>query len=499
MSTAPVVVADDSVVEKRLDDSRPAGWWHLPATTTVLGLIALVFFGPRGLPGAESVYALARETDLNPLGLVPERVTLPSQGGAIVLSVLALAASAGLWVLQARQARPSRGVRIALIAVFAVAWVLAFMTWVISQRSLDVTTLLQGTIVLAVPLAFGALSGVLSERAGVINIAIEGQSLFGAFGATLVGSLTGNVWLGLLAAPLVALIMGAAAGALRGRLPGPADHRRRRPERPRHRRDLVLLRHRDAGQPRAVQRAAARLPTLRVPVLADLPVIGRVLFEQNILVYLMWIIVAGLTVALFRTRWGLRVRAVGEHPKAADTVGIAVNLTRWKNVLLGAAVAGLGGATLTIGTGVAFGEEMSAGKGYIALAAMILGRYHPVGAPLAALTFAFADSLQRAWAPCPPPRAGSPSPATSCSCSRTWSRCSRSRAWWAGCGSPPRTGDPTSSSELPPPRRAAQRRRVPSSPGRGVPHRVPSPRGAAPHVALRPPGAARSSPPEPPQ
>ena len=116
MSTAPVVVADDSVVEKRLDDSRPAGWWHLPATTTVLGLIALVFFGLRGLPGAESVFALARETDLNPLGLVPERITLPSQGGAIALSVLALAASVGLWVLQARQARPSRGVRIALIA-----------------------------------------------------------------------------------------------------------------------------------------------------------------------------------------------------------------------------------------------------------------------------------------------------------------------------------------------------------------------------------------------
>ena len=393
MSTAPVVVADDSVVEKRLDDSRPAGWWHLPATTTVLGLIALVFFGLRGLPGAESVFALARETDLNPLGLVPERVTLPSQGGAIALSVLALAASAGLWVLQARQARPSRGVRIALIAVFAVAWVLAFMTWVISQRSLDVTTLLQGTIVLAVPLAFGALSGVLSERAGVINIAIEGQLLFGAFGATLVGSLTGNVWLGLLAAPLVALVMGAllalfAVGyQVQQIIVG------------------VVLNVLAIGVTSfffgTVMRdnpglfnAPLRLPTLRIPLLADIPVIGRVLFEQNILVYLMWIIVAGLTVALFRTRWGLRVRAVGEHPKAADTVGIAVNLTRWKNVLLGAAVAGLGGATLTIGTGVAFGEEMSAGKGYIALAAMILGRYHPVGALLAALTFAFADSLQ---------------------------------------------------------------------------------------------------------
>src|SRR5699024_11393084 len=111
---------------------------------------------------------------------------------------------------------------------------------------------------------------------------------------------------------------------------------------------------------------------LRIPRRADIPLVCAALFEQTILVYLMWIIVAGLPVALFRTRWGLRVRSVGEHPKAADTVGINVNLTRWKNVLLGSAVAGLGGATLTIGTGVAFGEEMSAGKGYIALAAMIL-------------------------------------------------------------------------------------------------------------------------------
>ncbi|MBB5830878.1 ABC transporter permease [Brachybacterium aquaticum] len=393
MSTAPAVVTDDSIIERKLDDSRPGNWWHLPITTTVLGLIALVFFGLRGIPDATSAFVLARETDLNPLGIVPERVELPSMGGAIALAVIALLASAGLWVLQARSARPSRRARIALIAVFAVAWIIAFMTWVISQRALDVTTLLQGTIVLAVPLAFGALSGVLSERAGVINIAIEGQLLFGAFGATLVGSLTGNVWLGLIAAPLVALLMGALLALFAVGY---------------HVQQIIVgvvlnvfaigltsfffgtVMRQNPGQ----FNAPLRLPTLRIPLLADIPVIGRMLFEQNVLVYLMWIIVAVLTVALFRTRWGLRVRAVGEHPRAADTVGIAVNRTRWTNVLLGAAVAGLGGATLTIGTGVAFGEEMSAGKGYIALAAMILGRYHPVGALLAALTFAFADSLQ---------------------------------------------------------------------------------------------------------
>ena len=391
MSTTPVVV-DDSAVEKTFEDSRPANWWHLPVTTTVLGLLALVLFGLRGIPGVESVYVLARESDLNPFGIVPERVTLPSMGGAIGFALLALLASAGLWVLQHRSARPPARLRLALLIVFAVAWVLTFMTWVISQRTLDVTTLLQATIVLAVPLAFGALSGVLSERAGVINIAIEGQLLFGAFGATLIGSLAGNVWIGLLSAPFMAMVMGALLALFAVGY---------------HVQQIivgVVLNVLAIGVTSfffgtvmrdnpGVFNSPMRLPTLRIPLLADIPVIGRMLFEQNILVYLMWIIVAGLTVALFRTRWGLRVRAVGEHPKAADTVGIAVNLTRWKNVLLGSAVAGLGGATLTIGTGVAFGEEMSAGKGYIALAAMILGKWNPKGALFAALLFGFSKSL----------------------------------------------------------------------------------------------------------
>ncbi|MGO2361994.1 MAG: ABC transporter permease, partial [Brachybacterium tyrofermentans] len=347
MTATPTVAPDDSEVQKKVTDERPDSWWHLPLTTTVLGLIALVFFGLRGVPGAESSFALAREGDLNPLGLIPERITVPSIGGAVALAVIALAASAALWVLHARAARPRPAARLGLIAVFAVSWILAFMTWVISERALDVATLLQGTLALAVPLAFGALSGVLSERAGVINIAIEGQLLFGAFGAALVGSLAGSAWVGLIAAPIMALVMGAllAMFAVGYRVQQIIV-------------GVVLnvlaigvtsfffgtVMRQNPGQ----FNSPLRLPTLRIPVLADIPVIGRVLFEQNILVYLMWIIVAGLTIALFRTRWGLRVRAVGEHPRAADTVGIPVNRTRWINVMLGSAVAGLGGATLTI-------------------------------------------------------------------------------------------------------------------------------------------------------
>lgn len=393
MSAAAPVVVDDSVVTREVIDERPTSWWHLPTALTVLGLIGLFFFGLRGLPGVTSTYVLTREGDLNPGGIIPTSVELPSKTTSIVFAVIALAAAVALWILASRPHRLRPLVRNSIVGVFAVAWVLTFMTWVISERSLDVATLLQSTIVLAVPLAFGAFSGVLSERSGVINIAIEGQLLFGAFGAALIGSLTGSVWIGLLAAPLMSLALGAMLGLfavgyqVQQIIVG------------------VVLNVFAVGvtsfvfgtvmqQNPATFNTPMRLPNIRIPVLADLPVIGRVLFDQNVLVYLMWVIVAVLTVALFRTRWGLRVRAVGEHPRAADTVGIKVNPTRWSNVLLGAAVAGLGGATLTIGTGVAFGEEISAGKGYIALAAMLLGRYHPVGALLAALTFAFADSLQ---------------------------------------------------------------------------------------------------------
>ncbi|MGO1292386.1 MAG: ABC transporter permease, partial [Brevibacterium linens] len=115
--------------------------------------------------------------------------------------------------------------------------------------------------------------------------------------------------------------------------------------------------------------------------------------DQNILVYIMYVVVIALQIFVFRSKWGLRMRAVGEHPKAADTVGIKVNFTRVRNTLLAGAIAGLGGAFFTVGSGLAFGKEMSAGQGYIALAAMILGKWNPKGALLAALLFGFSKSL----------------------------------------------------------------------------------------------------------
>jgi simple sugar transport system permease protein len=158
----------------------------------------------------------------------------------------------------------------------------------------------------------------------------------------------------------------------------------------------VLTGNRDLNQAGAQigAQGGVIMHSLPIPLLADIPIIGPVFFDQNALVYLMYAIVIVFQIMLFKSRWGLRVRAVGEHPMAADTVGIRVNRTRVRNTILGGAIAGLGGAFFTVASGLAFSKEMTAGKGYIALAAMILGRWNPRGALLAALLFGFADALR---------------------------------------------------------------------------------------------------------
>src|SRR5690606_498422 len=137
-----------------------------------------------------------------------------------------------------------------------------------------------------------------------------------------------------------------------------------------------------------------RFTRIEIPVLGEIPILGPVLFEQTIIVYIMYVVVALVYFGLFHTKWGLRMRAVGEHPTAADTVGINVTGTRFWNVSLAGAIAGLGGAFFTLGAVGAFNKEMTAGAGFIALAAVIFGRWDPIRATLAALLFGFASSLQ---------------------------------------------------------------------------------------------------------
>jgi len=245
----------------------------------------------------------------------------------------------------------------------------------------------------ATPLVLGAMAGVLCERAGVINIAIEGQFLMGAFFASVASSAAYSAEAGLLGGALAGVAVASLLAwfAIRFQID-----------------QIVLgvvlialclgLTNFLLGQiPTARENPALAsylnqpltLDTIRIPGLPDIPVLGPALFEQSLLAYLMYASVALVAFLLFQTRWGLRVRAVGEHPKAADTVGINVNRRRWSAVLLGGVFAGLGGAFFTVGSTGAFDQNPSNGQGFIALAAVIMGRWHPVGATVAAVFFGF--------------------------------------------------------------------------------------------------------------
>jgi len=248
--------------------------------------------------------------------------------------------------------------------------VIAFLIWATAGKGFSLTGMLQATVVGAVPIALGGLAGVLSERVAVVNIAIEGMLLAGAFTGALIGSLLGGVG-GLVAAVAIGGLFGFMLAAL-----------------------VVTYRSQVYSEYRFLNNAPV-FAQIRIPVLADLPVIGPVLFQHNLFVYGAVIMVGMATYYLFHTRLGLRARAVGEHPRAADTLGINVYRTRYINVTVAGMVAGFGGAWLTLGSVGRFDENMTNGIGYIGLAAMIFGRWHPVGALMAALIFGFANSLQQ--------------------------------------------------------------------------------------------------------
>ncbi len=359
--------------------------WKAPIGFTVFAVVAFVFFGLLGAWGDTSTFRLSTSADawqIDPVGV-------PSGAVGLGLSLLCLAIAVYSVVLVRRGER----VPVWLMAVYGVAFVLAFLVWAVADEQISLTSLLQGTLALSVPLVFGAMSGVLCERAGVINIAIEGQLLAGAFLSAVVASLTGSHVAGLVAAVVAGLLVAFVLAVFTIKyvvnqiIVGVVLN-------------VLVLGATNFlySQLLAVEgdtwNSPGTLPDLRIPLLSEIPVIGPVLFDQTIIVYMMYVVVAAIHIALFRARWGLRVRAVGEHPKAADTLGINVNRTRFRNVLLGGVVAGFGGAFFTLGNVGSFGQDMSAGQGFIALAAMIFGRWSPLGALGAALLFGFANNLQ---------------------------------------------------------------------------------------------------------
>jgi len=253
-----------------------------------------------------------------------------------------------------------------------------------------VVALLAISIVKSTPLVLGALSGTVSERSGIVNIAIEGMMLAAAFAGFAVAIQSGSLLIGLLAAMLSGallallhavltvrfavdqIISGTAINVLAVGLTGFFN------------RQLFAT-----GAPPG----AMVLPRLHVPVLGDVPVLGPILFQHQPLTILAVVLVVVLHYALFRTRWGLRTRAVGEHPLAADTVGIDVGRLRTANVVLGGVLAGLGGAYFTLESVPHFEPLMTNGRGFIALAAMIFGKWTPLGAWGAALLFGLTEAL----------------------------------------------------------------------------------------------------------
>jgi simple sugar transport system permease protein len=372
-------LAPDTVVTPTRSGGR-----KLPIALGVLTAALAVILIRSGHEG-DTTFQLSADTDFATL---PD-ITVPSSvtGWLMVLVCAALTAEAVRRLVT--HLRQPRWIPI----VFAVAWMIGFLSWAAAGERVRIVSLLGGAVALAVPLVFGALGGVLGERSGVVNIAIEGQLLFGAFAAAICASLTGSPWAGLVAAmvagALIALVLGLFAityfvdqvivGVVLNVLVV----------------GLTNFLFRQVLTPNAdTLNSPDRFDRLPIPILGDIPLIGPIFFRQTPLVYVLYVVVALVAYALYRTRWGLRVRAVGEHPKAADTVGIKVNRTRYRTILIAGAIAGMGGAYFSLVSVAGFNREMTGGAGFIALAAVIFGKWDPIRATLAALLFGFASNLQ---------------------------------------------------------------------------------------------------------
>ena len=286
------------------------------------------------------------------------------------------------------------------LIVMLVPWIAALLASLLAGRPANLTGVFAGSLELSSPIAMAALAGILSERSGLLNIALEGKMLLGACVASIAASVgfivTGNGIAGSLIGIVAAMLVAGLVGLLLAWLGI------------RHKVDQII-----AGT--VINIAASGItaflflrilsrntqfntpPTiepLRIPILADIPVLGPILFEAKPYVYVGYILVIVLTYLLFRTRWGLRLRASGEKPAAAGTVGINVVAIRYQALFLAGLITGLAGSYLSLSTAGSFQLEMAAGKGFIGLAAMIFGAWHPVGAFLAALVFGFAGAVQ---------------------------------------------------------------------------------------------------------
>ena len=279
-----------------------------------------------------------------------------------------------------------------ILGIVGILITTSFLAWGASSGSINVGGMLRIAIMRSVPIVLGAFSGILCERVGVVNIAIEGMMITGALVGAMFGSLFG-LWVGVVAA----VIAGGLTASIHAMLSikykvnqiisgtiiniftiGLTSY--------------IVTKILQVKEWQYLNQSGF-FPSFNFPVLSRIPFIGPILFRHNMFVYVMYLLVIILTIALFRTKWGLRLRACGEHPKAADTLGINVFRTRYTVVILGGMMAGFAGSYFSLGSLGYFEQVMSAGRGFISLAAMIFGQWTPVGSLGAGLLFGFAESL----------------------------------------------------------------------------------------------------------
>ena len=307
---------------------------------------------------------------------------------AILVSGI-LIALAGLWQLIIGFGRRANTVLIGMITL----GLIAFLVWAARDKSFNLTGMLVSSVISATPIALAALSGIYSERSGVVNIGIEGMMLMGSFTAVLFASLTHNTFVGFLAGILSGVLLAALHGLLsiRYRINQIVSGT-----------GIIIL---SLGITNFFFRAFLNsnpslnspgpiLASLPIPLLWRIPFIGPILFNQSPVIYILFLMIIFTHFFFNYTKWGLRIRSVGEHPKAADTLGINVFSLRYISVLVSGAIAGFAGAYMSIGAIGFFNEGMSAGKGFLGLAAMIFGNWNPGGAFLGSIIFGFFDSWQ---------------------------------------------------------------------------------------------------------
>jgi len=353
----------------------------------LLGLLLIFNYAPQALAGDTVVTRIA-------LAVPQPVIAFPSAWSLTIIGfVMLIAGSLGL---------TNRVQRWADVSLWTSAVLLfpAILIWAAAGKQTNATVMLSESLRLGTPLALGALAGIWAERSGVINIAIEGMMLMGAAFGFAIFILTGQLWWGVIGAVIVGgiiallhgllsisfrtdqIISGTVVNILAIGITGYL------------RRQYIVT---EGGGRVTLSSLSAIIANAGFPDLARsleaIPIAGTLLFGGKPIFFAMLLLVVLTQVVLFMTRWGLRTRAVGENPKAADTVGIAVNRMRYINLFISGCIAGLGGAWFSLETVGNFDDGMTAGKGFIALAAMIFGKWMPFGAFGGAMLFGFAEAL----------------------------------------------------------------------------------------------------------